>query len=110
MQLPNGDQAVVEIAKLRDYYLNTLHPTGKNKARIFASVLGLTADHADYLREKLLAAASTKNVDTGNQDEYGQRYTLDFECSGSKGTAIIRSGWIIRTVENFPRLTTCYVL
>ena len=51
MKLPNADQAVVDIAKLRDYCLNPLHPVGKHKARVFRSALGFTIDDAERLRE-----------------------------------------------------------
>jgi hypothetical protein len=43
MKLPNGDQAVVDIAKLRDYCLNKDHLRGRHKARVFAAVLGRPA-------------------------------------------------------------------
>ena len=38
------------------------------------------------------------------------RYVLDFSMSGPAGEAQIRSTWIVRTGEDFPRLTSCYVL
>ena len=38
MKLPNGDHAIVEIGKLLEYCLNSQHPRGRNKARVFASV------------------------------------------------------------------------
>jgi hypothetical protein len=41
---------------------------------------------------------------------YGQRYTVDFEMTTEKGTAPVRSGWIILRGGSAPRLTTCYVL
>ena len=46
----------------------------------------------------------------GRLDEFGQRYTIDFWLTTASGAATIRSGWIIRPTEDFPRLTTCYVL
>ena len=58
MVLPNGGRAVVDIAKLRDYCLSPDHPRGKHKARVFAAVLGLTADQTDVLRDALLVAAA----------------------------------------------------
>ena len=42
--------------------------------------------------------------------EYGQLYVLDFPVQGPRGEAMVRSGWIIRQGEDFPRLTSCYVL
>ncbi|MDB9478860.1 hypothetical protein PN463_09555 [Dolichospermum circinale CS-537/03] len=45
--LPNAENAVVDIRKLRDYSLNPNHSTGKDKARLFSSILGMTAENAE---------------------------------------------------------------
>ena len=37
MKLPNADQAIVLIAKLRDYSLDESHGEGQHKARVFAA-------------------------------------------------------------------------
>jgi hypothetical protein len=42
MSLPNGERAIVEVAKLRDYCLSPTHPRGRHKARVFAASLGIT--------------------------------------------------------------------
>jgi hypothetical protein len=62
------------------------------------------------LREALLQAALDEQAEEGERDEYGQRYTLDFLMRGKTGEAIVRSTWIVRTGEDFPRMTSCYVL
>jgi hypothetical protein len=59
MLLPNGENAVVDIRKLRDYCLNPDNPRGSNKARVFSSALGLTVAEAEVLRVKLLDVART---------------------------------------------------
>jgi uncharacterized protein DUF6883 len=110
LTLPNAERAVVDIAKLRDYCLSATHPLGKHKARVFASVLGLTDADAEELREALQQAARMLDATPGEQDEYGQRYTIDFIMVGPTGQVTVRSGWIVRTGEEFARLTTCYVL
>ena len=46
----------------------------------------------------------------GEKDRYGQRFVLDFEIEGPKGNAVVRSLWLVRTGEDFPRLLTCFVL
>jgi hypothetical protein len=46
MLIPNAENAVVDIRKLRDYCLNLEHDDGKHKARLFLSILGVTADNA----------------------------------------------------------------
>ena len=110
MKLPNADRAAVETAKLRDYCLNPDHPRGRHKARVFAAALGLSADHWDELRDALLKAARTEQATATDQDEYGQRYVVDFTMNGPAGRARIRSCWIVRSGEDIPRLTSCYVL
>lgn len=109
MLIPNGDKAIVDIRKLRDYCLNPDSPRGCNKARVFAKALGIISVDASQLRDELLQAAQTGEAVLGREDQYGQRYTIDFEMETNAGRAIIRSGWIIRQEENVPRLTTCFV-
>ena len=108
--LPNGESAIIDIRKLRDYCLNPEHKDGKHKARLFSSILGMTADNAEELRQILLEIVKIHEVKLGRQDEFGQRYTLDFEISWQNREATLRSGWIIETGSEIPRLTTCYPL
>ena len=111
MKIPNGHGAIVDQRKLADYCLNPLHPRGRHKARVFEKRLGLTALDLELLERALLNAAESRETATpGRNDEFGRRYILDFEMDGPQGSGIIRSSWIIRTGEEFPRLATCYVL
>lgn len=110
MKLPHGEQAFIDLAKLRDYSLSGSHPEGKHKARVFAATLGLDHRDADWLRDALLSAAITQECRMGIQTDFGQRFVVDFQVQRGVLEARIRSAWIIRTNENFPRLTTCYVL
>lgn len=110
MKIPNGDRAVVDIQKLEGYCLDPSHEDGKHKAEGFLKLLGMTAAHAHYLRRALLSRVrQDPSAKLGFRDGFGQRYALDFELEGPAGKAIIRSGWIIRGDEDFPRLATCYV-
>ncbi len=109
MKLPGGDRAIVDIAKLHDYCLNPAHPRGRHKARLFASVLGLTQEDAELLREHLLRAACEGNATPTLRDEFGDRYQIDSELSRDR-RATIRSAWIVLRGEHIPRLTTCFVL
>ena len=109
-KLPNAENAIVEVRKLRDYSLSSDHPRGRHKARVFASALGLTADDAEQLREAILSAALSGEADPTEEDEYGRRYVLDFEMKTDAGTATVRSGWIVRRGEDVPRFTSCFVL
>jgi hypothetical protein len=110
VKLANLERAVVDIDKLRNYCLSPEHRRGCHKARVFAASLGLTADDANYLREALLAAVHENEAVPAGHDEYGMRYVLDFMAGGPAGRAMVRSSWIIRRDEDFPRLTSCYVL
>jgi hypothetical protein len=95
MKMPNAELAVVEMAKLRDYCLGVEHPRGRHKARVFAAALGLTAENSEELRDALLVAAQTDAAELGDQDEYGQRYALDFTMTHGARQAVVRSAWII---------------
>jgi len=92
-KLPNPDKALIDIDKLSGYCLNSEHQDGQHKARVFKSALSLGTD-----------AIPTK------RNEYGQKYVIDFEINHSDKMAKIRSAWMVRNNENFPRLITCYVL
>lgn len=79
MKLPNGDKAFIDTRKLREYCLNPQSPKGRDKARVFASVLGLTMDHDELLKEALLHAAATEECQPGETDHHGSRFTVRFE-------------------------------
>ena len=110
MKIPNAERAVVEIRKLRDYCLNPQHNKGKHKARLFTSLLGMSANDAEELRNALLEAVKTKDAQLGETDAYGQRYTLDFMLNWRDKQARIRSAWIIETGSDIPKLTTAFPL
>lgn len=110
MKLPSAHRAVVDIRKLRDYCLDPGSPKGRDKARVFAAALGLTRTDAGRLSRHLLQAAIERECAVGEADQYGRRYTVDSDMETSIGRHTIRSGWIIRNGEAFPRLTTCYVV
>lgn len=110
MKLPNGKNAVVEIAKLRDYCLGAAHPEGRHKARVFRAILGIGPAESRTLRERLLAAALDQDAVEGEVDAFGQRYVIDFVVEHQGRRALVRSSWIMLANEDFPGLTSCYVL
>jgi len=109
MRVPNADRAVVDLRKITDDRLSTIHPIAKNEASVFRAALGLTADDAHLLREWMLRAATDGRAAIGPGDEFGDRYEIDFEVVTTSGRALVRSAWIILAGEDFPRLMTCYV-
>jgi hypothetical protein len=88
MRLPHGDQAIVEMVKLQEYCLSPTHPRGRHKARVFAAVLGITADNAETLRDALLRAALAGDAILTSQDAFGQRYVIDFQMQGPQSFAV----------------------
>ena len=110
MKLPNGDRADLG-RKLEDYVLSPLHREGRHKARVFESVLGVSLTNRDLLREAILRAAAISDDVEGRGDEgHGTVYSLRFPMRTTKGTATVVTAWIVRRGEDFPRLTTCYIL
>ncbi|MDX2242872.1 MAG: hypothetical protein NW224_19510 [Leptolyngbyaceae cyanobacterium bins.302] len=110
MLIPNSENAIVDIRKLRDYCLNPEHDDGKHKARLFSSVLGITTANAEELRQILLEVIRIQEAQLGRRDEFGQRYILDFTIEWQNRSATLRSGWMIEHGSEIPRLTTCYPL
>lgn len=110
MKLPNGVGAVIG-EKLERYSLNSAHPEGQHKARRFAAALGITVANAVVLRDAVMEAArgSDEAVEWGNNG-YGIEYHLPFRMQTATGSATIRTCWIIRRGEDFPRLTSCYIV
>jgi len=110
VKLPNIARASVDIAKLRDYCLNSTHPEGRHKARVFQSALGISSGDAEFLRQAILDAVARIDAVAGDSDAYGARYLVDFELKRGSRQVAVRTVWIVRYSEDFPRLLTCYVL
>jgi len=110
VKLPNGERAHLG-TKLENYVLNPRHPRGRHKARVFASVLGITRDNQEILANALREAArnSTNSISTGDEG-FGATFEIRFRLTADKATATVLSAWIIRNGEDFPRLTTCFII
>jgi len=102
MKIPNSELAFIDENKLSGYCLNEFHPLGQHKARVFRTIK--ISDPA-ILRELLLEAIDSEEATLERINEYGTFYSLAFYYN----YALIRSVWMIRTDEDFPRLVTCYV-
>lgn len=109
MKLPNAENAVVDIAKLRGYSLNLDHESGGHKARVFRAALVLTWEDAEWLRVELIKIARECDVVSGELSPFGQKYVIDAQLTSNESTAIVRTAWIIENGTDFPRLVSCYV-
>jgi hypothetical protein len=114
LKLPNRERAVNDIRKIRDYSLNPNHPEVKHKARVFKDKLEFTAADAERLRELILEAISKTEATEQQPSPHGRKFYVDFHVTRSEKYevmgAAIRTAWIIRNDEDFPRLTTCFIL
>jgi len=102
VKIPNFDRAVIDSRKLEGYCLNASHPRGKHKARIFAKH-GIT--ESDYLRRLLLDAIVSAEVRSMVTSLHGVLYVLEFPWRAVS----IKSIWMVRKNEDFPRLVSCYI-
>jgi len=110
MKLPNSEQAIIAPQKLVGYCLNPQHPEGRHKALVFQSALGIGIDEASELRAALLDAIQVNDAVPTQRNQYGQKYVVDFTMTRLDKQAVVRSVWLVREREGFPRLVTCYVL
>ena len=109
MKLPNAEMAVVDPRKILEYTLNPEHISGKHKALVFLNRLGIGKEQAELLRTACLGAVLREDAIEKARDSHGKRFQVDFLMIHQSQSAIVRTGWIIRTGEDFPRLTSCYV-
>jgi hypothetical protein len=107
--LPNPDRAIIPFEKLEGYSLNSSHAEGRHKAIVFQAALGIGLAEADELRTFLQQSLRSQDAVPLNRNPYGQKYGIDVEMIRGNRRAIIRSIWIIRDDEDFPRLVTCYI-
>jgi len=112
MKLPNVNSAFIDRNKLWNYSLNSQHDRGKHKARLFATILDLGKNDNDvevllnFIQEAILKYDAVPS----QLDAYGQRYIVDFPITRNQNTANVRTTWIVRPTEDFPRLVSCYIL
>jgi hypothetical protein len=108
MKLPNGENAVVPMEKLTGYCLNLNHPSGKHKARVFASALGITAENASDLRELILQAAILGEVIQQDNTDFGQLFKVDWIIPDQE-QVVLRTLWEITLQGLEPRLVSAFI-
>jgi hypothetical protein len=88
MKLPNGEQAEIPMQKLIGYCLNPEHPSGKHKAKVFASVLGITGENAEILRKLVQTAALEGEVVQQDTTAFGQQFKVDWIVPDTTGVRL----------------------
>lgn len=96
LSLPRAVDAVIPDDKLRDYALNPEHPTGRRKARVFASALGISRDDWRYLRDEIAGKLPTASVAAVRESPYGFLYELPMLLEGLNGaTEEVITAWFV---------------
>lgn len=108
MKLPYRNSVSVQqiIHKLETYALNFDHSTGRHKAILFRSRLGITLDNKEVLVAAILDEVVRGDASRTKTTQYGEHYLLDFSMTTTVGTSQVRSAWIIQ--EQCPHLTSVY--
>jgi hypothetical protein len=109
MKLPNARSARFDANKLVNYNLDPHHTRGGDKARVFRAALGIDGTHAEWLRAQILQALPNADAKATLQDHYGMRYAADITITRQNREAVIRTAWIIRDDEDFPRFISAWV-
>ena len=108
MNVPNGENAVVEPEKVRDYLLNVAHPDGFGKAEFFTA-MGFRREAWQALADALRQVARDSPVTKSMTSRHGHKYIVDGVLVTPIGqTAIVRTVWIVDTGGDTPRLVTAY--
>lgn len=108
--LVNAEHAVVDPKKLAAYALDSTHPTGGHKARVFESALGYNPTNAYVLAARIQDGVSLAPAKVLQANSYGQTMAVEMPILGVNGeTAIVRTGWMYETDALVPRLTTLFV-
>lgn len=108
--LLNAKHAVIDPKKLATYALDSTHPTGGHKARVFESALGYNPTNADVLAAKIQEGVLSAPAKVLQTNTYGQTMAVDMPILGVNGeTVIVRTGWMYETDAVVPRLTTIFV-
>ena len=110
MLLPNAEIALIDDRKLIDYCLSESHPIGKHKARVFMSALGFSLENFQDLKDGILNKILDNDAIQTEINQYGTLYVVDVEIENPPKEAMVRTSWIIKVDEDFPRLTSCYVI
>jgi hypothetical protein len=107
VRLPNGEQAIIDAAKLRDYLLSFEHPIGRFKARFFRR-LGFERDEWQRLAKALREQHLPQDAVLAEITEHGQLFTIRAILRGQSGKAAVVSVWLIRNGEAHARFVTAY--
>jgi hypothetical protein len=85
MLLPTIENASIDIRKLAEYVLNSSHPEGRHKARVFLAAIGLGAADAEWLSARVLAGLRHSEAVLQSNSSWGPIYRVDMDIVEGKG-------------------------
>jgi hypothetical protein len=106
--LPDGERARIPMERLTDYCLTPDHPRGKDKARVFAAVLGITRDRANALAALVRQAAIEGDITKEAMTAFGRYYRVDWAIP-TRGNAVLRTIGEMAPGEEVPRLISAFM-
>ncbi len=110
MKLDSFNNPFISDDKLLEYCLNPSHPDGKHKARVFKSALNIDQTNFEILKSAIIRKIKNVDVNLLEQNEFGNLYYADLGITNDNLSALVRTCWIIKMDEKFPRLTSCFVI
>jgi len=108
MKLPNGNRVQISMQKLVGYCLNPTHERGKDKARRFRTLLGITAENAEQLYRLIQQAALEGEVVQEATTPFGQEFKVDWTIPDAPSIQL-RTIWEITPNSTQPRLITAFL-
>jgi hypothetical protein len=69
--------------------------------------LDISLENFQELKENILIKIQINEAIMTETNQYGVLYVIDISVENPPKQAFVRTSWIIKTDENFPRLTSC---
>jgi hypothetical protein len=100
LRRPDEQQLEIPANKLLRYVLNTEHPDGKHKARLFSDLMGIHADQWRFLAYQISDCLPDTEFTNVRSTEHGIQFGAYLQLIGLNGqTCTVETGWIIRPNE-----------
>lgn len=107
--LPGHQRAIIPEEKLR-YCLDPLHETGRHKARMFRSALGIGLEDTLRLRHLIETGVSAnQGVRVGADEDGVERWVVEWIVQGRLSELRLITAWDLRVSYGRPRLVSCYL-
>lgn len=107
-RLPRYEEALIPVAKLRDYLLDPNHPVGRPKAIYFAR-LGFGPRRWSLFERELRELISREPAWAFPSGPHGHKFQVWGTIRGPwKRSAKIVTYWIVSSLESPPRFLTAY--